>query len=132
MEDILRTAWKTFFVSGYWIRVLVFFLASLCLMYLHGRFWSGLLKRKDHPLEFLCMGLVSILALEQLFCWPVVAFRLSADLLLWLTLAVLLLPSAAALFLKGEGRERDPVPTALLLLTVLIVAAAAAGSVFVR
>ena len=96
----LRTIWRTFFVSGWWIHIIAFFCISLLLTWLHGRFWSRVLKRTLSPLSTFCVGAVSILSLEELFGWPIVAYRLPANWLLWITAAVLLLPPAAALLWK--------------------------------
>ena len=46
MPEKLKTVWETFFLSGWWIAILVFSCAFPALTYLHGRFWARLLKRK--------------------------------------------------------------------------------------
>ncbi|MBQ7184586.1 MAG: hypothetical protein IJR97_11440 [Clostridia bacterium] len=127
--------WKVFFSSGYIFKMLLFsavFLSAACL---HGVFWSRALKIRAHWAQLPGIGLVSILALEELLCWPVVAFRLSSGLLMGLTAAVLLIPAAAALCLRSPadpvtGEKTARADRLLAAAVIILVTAAALYSAF--
>ncbi len=121
MPEKLKTVWETFFVTGWWIAILVFSCAFSVLAYLHGRFWARLLRRARHPLSLFCTGLVSVLALEEFFAWPVVAYRLSSDLLLGITAAVVLVPPIVSFFLKPAEKKFGRPSVPLLVFTGILV-----------
>ena len=96
---MLTKAWTVFITSGYWVRIAVFMIISLWLAFAHGQFWTRLLRLSSHPFELVSLGAISIFALEEFLCWPVVAFRLSASALICLTAAALLFPAGVGFFL---------------------------------
>ncbi len=130
----MDAVWNVFFASGYILKMLLFAACFLAVCFLHGVFWSRLLKHRAHIFEFCGLGLIGLLALEEFLCWPVVAYRLSSGLLTGLTLGVIALPAAGAFLLPPKGGFRAALReervsrllAAAVLALVLLTAAASA------
>ena len=131
----MDTIWKVFFTSGYFLKMILFSAVFLLVVFLHGAFWSRVLKLRTHWAERFGIGLAALLAAEELLCWPMVAFRLSSLFLTGVTAAVIVLPAAAALWPRPLEAFRSLSKTgrgekALAAAVIVLVAAAAVLSSF--
>lgn len=122
----METAINVFVTSGYCFKILLFFVVSLALCYLHGLFWKKLLKNDWPFFGLFGIGLVSVLAFTEFFGWPFIAYRLSANWFTGIAMAALLIPAAAGALLPGglvpKEREDKKLPWYILVPAILLLA----------